>query len=260
MFAKALRYALWISENFWLLLRNGNMTGALLYGFRSIMRSKRPLQVTIQSRDLWIRPVTHDLDVAISCFSGEFSEAIRVTKTAHHSFIIDAGGYIGTAAIVFAEAFPSAKVLTLEPSDDNFAILIKNVRPYANIIPIKKALGPAIGSAQLRDVGMREWGFSLVECASENSRASFLQLVDVTTIDELMAEHGASGIDLLKLDIEGAELALLKDCPPWLASTRTIIAELHDRVVLGCSEAFERATCGRTKIECGEKVLSVPPS
>ena len=50
-----------------------------------------------------------------------------------HGLIIDAGGYLGTAAIAFSEAYPDATVVTIEPSPENFALLVQNTAAYPNI-------------------------------------------------------------------------------------------------------------------------------
>jgi Methyltransferase FkbM domain len=61
------------------------------------------------------------------------------------------------------------------------------------------------------------------------------------TISTLLREQGLSRIDLLKVDIEGAERELFEGDRGWLAVTRTVLIELHDRTKPGCEEAFLRA-------------------
>ena len=43
--------------------------------------------------------------------------------------IVDAGANIGLASILFANRYPEAKVLAIEPEHDNFSLLADNVRP-----------------------------------------------------------------------------------------------------------------------------------
>jgi hypothetical protein len=86
-----------------------------------------------------------------------------------------------------------------------------------------------------------------------------LHEVAVTTVPVLMKTFGASGIDFLKLDIEGAELDVLTGSLPWLPATRVVFAELHERIVRGCEAIFTAATSGRSNSRDGggEKVLSI---
>ncbi len=59
---------------------------------------------------------------------------------------------------------------------------------------------------------------------------------------ELMAMYSLTRIDLLKLDIEGAERTLFSEgCEDWLLYTDIIIIETHDRFFPGCQEAVDNA-------------------
>ena len=51
---------------------------------------------------------------------------------------------MGTAAIVFSEMYPKAKIITIEPSLDNFDILQRNIAKYKNIKAIHGALSASI--------------------------------------------------------------------------------------------------------------------
>jgi FkbM family methyltransferase len=238
--------------------KSGDISGAITFFGLTLLRSRRHIQVQVSSTNVTVRPCTPDVSVAKACFSGEFDNAIKAAKPLQYGFIIDAGGYIGTAAIMFAKAFPDAKIVTLEPSLDNFEILRANVAPYHNIVAINKALGRSNGTTLLINRGTGEWGFSTVQDPADCASPRTLHSVAVTTIPALMKEFGAIGIDILKLDIEGAEYDLLKEPPSWLSSTRVIMAETHDRIVPGCKSIFDRATANRINMSGdGEKIISV---
>jgi FkbM family methyltransferase len=243
-----------IFSAFFALRREGNVRGAILFLLCSLLKNKRPIRVSFQSRHLMIRPCTPDLDVVQSCFSGELDAAISAASPLKYNFIIDAGGYIGTSAIVFAEAFPQAQIISLEPSEENFKVLSSNVKDYPNIMAVNQALGPTVGYVTLRDRGTGEWGFSIVD--TETSTA--LYNVQLTTVPKVLQEFSEKGIDILKLDIEGGELELLRDCPHWIQKCRVIVAELHDCIVPGCEAVFRDAMRNRSLADCGsEKSMSV---
>jgi FkbM family methyltransferase len=216
-------------------------------------------QVKIGSEVVHIRPGTPDIDVATSCFKGEYDAALNAVKLQQFQFIVDAGGYIGTAAMVFARAFPSATVVTLEPSIANFAVLKRNVSPFANIVAINKALNSQCGRLQLMDRWAGTWGFSTYDVADANCPDPvLLHSTDALTIPCLLKQFGKNGIDILKLDIEGAELEIFNSSASWIERTSVIFVELHERFRAGCETAFIEATKGRTNsIGQGEKVLSV---
>ena len=54
--------------------------------------------------------------------------------------IIDAGANIGYASVYFAIKYPNAKIIALEPSEENFQLLQRNVRNYPNVTPVQCAL------------------------------------------------------------------------------------------------------------------------
>ena len=71
-----------------------------------------------------MRTNSPDLKVAIrTLFKSEF-ENIELSNV---SFIIDAGAYIGSSAIFFAEKFPNATIVAVEPEIGNYAMLLKNI-------------------------------------------------------------------------------------------------------------------------------------
>ena len=55
-----------------------------------------------------------------------------------------------------------------------------------------------------------------------------------------MREAGIHSIDLLKVDIEGAEVEVFESCP-WIRNVELLAIELHDRVRDGCSSVVQRA-------------------
>ena len=99
-------------------------------GFSSYLRYKlaKPgaeLKVEISRKKIFIRKGTPDLGVAISCFSGEFDIVKYLFPKDYSGIIVDAGGYIGTSTIALKQIYPKAKIIVVEPSQHNLAILKK---------------------------------------------------------------------------------------------------------------------------------------
>jgi FkbM family methyltransferase len=240
------------------LARTGRNRDGVFWLLFTVVGQQIRLQVKLCRHKIVIRTGSPDLPVALSCLQGEFDELLNAVPTLRHPFIVDAGGYIGTAAIVFAEAYPDATVVSLEPSAENFALLQRNVAPYKNILPIKKALAPKAGRLILKDRGTGQWGFTLVPKPADNAASAVKEEVECTTLDQLMREFGVDGIGILKLDIEGGEHALLSHNMDWISRTDAICIELHDRIVAGCSDLYHEATAGRHNSKMkGEKYLSI---
>jgi FkbM family methyltransferase len=147
--------------------------------------------------------------------------------------IVDAGAHIGMASILFALKYPDARIIAIEPEPSNFALLVRNTAPYHTITPIQAALWREDGEVNLGASNVHPKGaFQIVEKGQQRVRA--------ITMDTLMREAGIRSIDLLKMDIEGAEVEVFESCP-WIENVRVIAIELHDRVRTGCSSAVRSA-------------------
>jgi FkbM family methyltransferase len=147
--------------------------------------------------------------------------------------IVDAGAHIGMACILFALRYPGARIIAIEPEPSNFAALVRNTAPYKTITPIRAALWREDGEVFLGESSAHPKGaFQIVEHGRERVRA--------ITMDTVMRENRIHSIDLLKVDIEGAEIELFESCP-WISNVRVIAIELHDRVRPGCSSAVKKA-------------------
>ena len=204
-----------------------------------------------------VRTATPDLEVAMSCLNGEFDRLCAAIPILQHNLIIDAGGYIGTAAIAFAKQYPSATIVSLEPNTDNYQLLVKNTTYWPNIVTMKKALAPESSISILYDRGTGAWGFTLIEKAADHT-TSRIEQVQCITIDQIISQIGAGGVDILKIDIEGGEHALLSCNIGWINKTNGICIELHDRIVPGCSAVWQAAAAGRNNFEFdGEKQISL---
>jgi FkbM family methyltransferase len=216
-------------------------------------------RVVVRGVPLVIRRDTPDRNVAKWCLElGEFDGVKEFVSTLRYGFIIDAGGYIGTAAIAFARMFPDALIVTIEPSSDNFRVLRQNVAPFANIVPLNKALVGTERTVDLLNRGTGPWGFTVVEQPRDKPDATHLERVEGITTDALLRMFGREGIDIFKLDIEGGEIDVLDRSADWMPRTTLVVAELHERIIRGCKKSFSDSTAGRLNIKMGkEKVASV---
>lgn len=215
------------------------------------------LRVVIAGVELTLRPDTPDLPVARRCLKkGEFDLVKGFLPRLKRGLIVDAGGYIGTAAIAFSKLYPEATVVTIEPSSRNFAVLQQNVAAFPNIIALNKALVGTARKVDLGDRGTGEWGFTIIEKPLDR-RATHIEQVDGITIDDVIEMTGKEGADIVKLDIEGGEVDVLNHSKKWLPNTTVLIAELHERIAAGCEEAFRMASEGRYVVKKGEKSCAV---
>ncbi len=149
------------------------------------------------------------------------------------NIIIDGGGNIGLTSIFFAMKFPQAKIYSVEPSDSNFELLMKNAQPYSLITPIHSALWNKDTSLKITDKNENQWAYTVEECSATHPDA-----FDAVSLTSLMKEYKIEYIDILKLDVEGAEREIFADnYDYWITRTRFILLELHDWLKPDCSRA-----------------------
>jgi len=194
-------------------------------------------QVTVQgiAHPLWIRPRTSDIDVFDQVFIGEMY-ALPFTIPAR--LILDLGANVGYASVYFANRYPDARIVAVEPERSNFLALSRNTEPYPNVITMEAAIWPTAGQLALEDSGAA-WSFRVTANGTQGMAS-----VNGITIDDVLTRWSEGApVDLLKIDIEGSEKELFSaPCDSWLARTRLMVIELHDRMVPGCELALDQAT------------------
>lgn len=159
--------------------------------------------------------------------------------------IVDAGANIGLAAIYFANKYSDATIIAIEPENSNFELLEKNVRPYPGIIPVQAALWHVNEDINVIDAGYGKWGFMTeMKNSQEKLPGSICHAVAGMTVDRIMRDYALEKIDILKVDIEGAEREVFSSTSAWLDKVDAIIIELHDRMKAGCSRSFYLGTSG----------------
>lgn len=146
--------------------------------------------------------------------------------------IIDAGSNIGFTALFFLQKFPGAKIISLEPDAENFALLQKNVSPYQPITPLQKALWRQSGFIKVTDQGYGVRGFVV-----EDAEVGTPDTIPAVSLNDLVRDYALTSIDILKMDIEGSEKEVFEGDTSWLSITRCLVIELHDRMKPGCSKA-----------------------
>jgi FkbM family methyltransferase len=132
-------------------------------------------------------------------------------------WMIDAGAYIGDTAAYFLSRFPSLKVIALEPNEENHDLASRNLLPYGErAILLKKGLSSSSQSACFAGDGT---GGAI---ASEGKK------IECISLAELLDKYSIPQLDILKMDIEGAEAAIFESHPEsWLPRVDLIILEIH---------------------------------
>ena len=213
----------------------------------------------INDKPFYFRPIYFDKDTIKQIFvNKEYELPINDFKP---KLILDCGGNIGCSAVYFANVYPDAQIFCVEPQKDNFTLLKKNSAFYENIHPINSAIWGRETSIAVLEEGRHPTDYMTFETSAENPNA-----FSTVTISKLLADSGFDEIDLLKIDVEGAEKELFSapNVHDWLSKVNILAIELHDRMKRGCSYEFFKAMsnyhwhfelCGENLIFIREKLL-----
>ncbi|MGA2720247.1 MAG: FkbM family methyltransferase [Candidatus Acidiferrales bacterium] len=153
--------------------------------------------------------------------------------------IIDAGANVGLCAVFYANRFPDARIIAIEPEPSNYEMLKKNTAPYPNITTVHAALWKENGRLRLFDTGAGNTAFQVSE-TSQLSATEERGVVQAIALEKLMEQFGIAYIDYLKMDVEGAEKEIFEHAP-WIDRVGAIGVELHDWMRSGCSEIVRQA-------------------
>jgi FkbM family methyltransferase len=141
--------------------------------------------------------------------------------------VVDAGAYPGDYAIFAARKVgPSGRVICFEPGENNRAVLEKNVRGegLSNVTIVPKGLWKEDAVLQFRQDGLAST--ALDPSAGGDSIA-------VTTLDAELARLAVKSIQVLKMDIEGAEIEAIQGAKETLLRSRAYVCIASYHVVNG---------------------------
>jgi FkbM family methyltransferase len=143
---------------------------------------------------------------------------------------VDVGAYIGVISLAMARFGPANHAVhSFEADDLNYARLRQNVSsvPGGSIHTHNTAVGKQVGRAEFtrnQDPGTN----SLSDVASSSNSPTDVYTVPVTTLDAFAEEQGIKEIDVLKIDVEGADLDVLRGAERLLGDNRVkaIVVEI----------------------------------
>lgn len=208
--------------------------------------TKRALLLTVRGHGLqaplYLRTRTTDVLLFDEVF---LRHEYAFTMSRPPAVIIDAGANSGLVSVYFANRFPQARIIAVEPEASNYQLLERNVAPYSNIVPVNAALWDKNEELALVDPDLGKWGF--MTQAPDRVQASpgrFIHTVRGMTVDAIMQEQDLQRVDILKIDIEGSEREVFEDPSRWIGRVDALIVELHERMRSGCNRSFYTGTSG----------------
>jgi FkbM family methyltransferase len=143
--------------------------------------------------------------------------------------LIDLGANIGLASLYFASHYCNCRVFAVEPHPETYNLLTRNLQSLIAAGRCKTLEAAVWDRAGVKLVPSGEEpdsfsSFAVIESRSGESRNS---PIESFTMDQVLEMSGFSTVDLLKVDIEGAERQLLRGDVSWLDRVSALAIEFH---------------------------------
>jgi FkbM family methyltransferase len=170
--------------------------------------------------------------------SGEIKFLEAYLRTKQNSVVVDVGANTGEYAALVMEIQPTAVVYALEPHPLTYERLQLFARSK-NFKAFHYACDAQIGPAILFDHGDNdgsEHATMFKEAIKESEKVPpTTHIVEAITLDEFIRNNAIHEIDLLKIDVEGNELNVLKGCEAAIKDhkVKVIHFEFNEMCVLG---------------------------
>lgn len=173
--------------------------------------------------------------------------------------ILDLGANIGLSSVYFHHIWPTAKIVAVEPSQDNFAVLRQNFGATANFDGMLAGIACKSSRLAVADPAVEKNAFTTT--VIEPGAGGGVQGV---TVPEILARYPKSDGYLpfiVKIDIEGFESDLFAENTEWVNEFPILIIEMHDWLFpgQGTSSNFLKTIAGldRDFVYLGENVFSI---
>jgi FkbM family methyltransferase len=151
---------------------------------------------------------------------------------------LDVGANIGLLSVPILKSFSDCKVISFEPSPNALPYLQRThaASPWKDRWTV---VGAAAGT-EVREVAF---------CVSEASNGAFDGLIStgrvpsagtvsvpMTTVDRVWSDHGCPKVSVMKIDVEGFEIDVLRGAAECISSTKPIILLEWCRANLAASQ------------------------
>jgi len=150
--------------------------------------------------------------------------------------ILDIGAHHGESVRFFKGLFPNSNIISFEPDPDNYRILKSVCQEYSvkgGCAAINKGMGDKEGVLPFYKQTISHLGSLLPVNTSSvdsigyaaNAKNKPIQ-VDITTLDRFCSEEKIDRIDILKIDVQGYEVGVLRGASSILKKTRCCTVEV----------------------------------
>jgi FkbM family methyltransferase len=193
-------------------------------GGRAVGLRLRPLG----GRTVLVRPSTSDVDTVWGTFARGYHRPPHELAGRRLGLIFDLGANIGLTMADLAVRFPEARIVGIELDAENVLLARANLAPWRDRCEVVHAAAwTADTEAFYAPLPGHTAGHRIGGTGSASPEGTVP--VPAFSLDTLLDRHAPGRrVDYLKMDVEGAESALLGEAVEWARRVECITVEVHD--------------------------------
>lgn len=148
---------------------------------------------------------------------------------------VDAGANIGLFSLFVAKFAPQAKVFAFEPNPKTFSALTQSISAngLSGVTAYRACLGNRPGKVSLHLHSWDSGGHSIDESQLGQGEKRGSIEVEMITLDSFLASGKLHALDVMKIDVQGAEWQVLEGAENCLKKFRpTIVVEIENKTLM----------------------------
>lgn len=216
---------------------------------RQVITNKQLFGIKIGNYKIWLRKGSSAS--SIMTYLEIFKEKVHMKLSGFtgkkESIIFDIGANEGFYTLAMKRNNPNLKIVSVEPAPSTFKVLKKNIisNHLKNIILINKILTSKKGKTPFEIVpeatAISATNITMQKRPWLDTRRIKKITINSTTLSDLCKQLKINHISILKLDVEGSELEILKSSKSLLKNIKKIVIEWHSKKLRkGCKEFLKK--------------------
>jgi FkbM family methyltransferase len=180
---------------------------------------EQPVFVRLGNTDLW---------VLSEIFVGNEYKAVVEADLGDVRQIVDLGTNAGISIRYWLKRWPDAQIIGVEPDGENYKVARLNADQHRGGAGVKLIKACVAGEEKMvmLDRSAHESMYSMKDAGG--APLSSQEGIPAYPLEKILVMGGSLPmVDLLKVDIEGAEQEVFASCEPWIKRVRHMVLEVH---------------------------------
>ena len=147
----------------------------------------------------------------------------EIIRCGRKPLVVDCGAHTGLSTIFLNTLFPQATIVALEPANDNFDLLRRNVADCQTVVTLRAGVWDKSTYLRIINSPQDSHSYQTAECCQSDPGA-----IAAVSVPDLLEKFAESDPLLIKIDVEGSEQVLFRSNTGWVDKFPLLIIELHD--------------------------------